>query len=63
MPIWLRKFTYNEINDYLEKEREQIEASKGKKQITAQTKLQDIVKSTSKVDVPDFVSKFTGRKK
>jgi hypothetical protein len=63
MPIWLRKFTYNEINEFYVNEKEQIEEAQGKKKVTSQTKTEDIKKISQSIKVPDFVSKMPSRKK
>lgn len=61
MPIWLRRYTHNEINDFYVKEKEQIEKSMGKETISANTDPEKL-KPLPKVNVPDFVSKIKNAK-
>lgn len=63
MPIWLRKFTFNEINDFYEKEKAEYEKSVGKEQLTADSNMAEVAKKTSKINPPDFVSKVKRPKK
>ena len=49
MPIWLRKFTFNEINDFIIKENKRIEkANKGK------SNSKNILDSSGKIKPPKF---------
>lgn len=51
MPIWLRNFTFKEINDYYDKEKKAMEdAKKGKNQ-------QTLVDSSGKITPPQFQKK------
>lgn len=63
MPIWLRRFTFNEINDFYIKEKEEYDKSLGKEQITAKSNLPEIAQRTAKITPPDFVSKVKRPKK
>ena len=60
MPIWLRKFTFNEINDFIIKENKRIEkANKGK------SNSKNILDSSGKIKPPKFsaaLKKKTGYK-
>lgn len=51
MPLWLRKFTYNKIKDYYDKQAEQHNKSHQK----ANTK--NMVDSGGKVNAPQFLNK------
>lgn len=48
MPIWLRRFTFNKLQDYYKKQEEQIESSKN----GGKTSLVD---SSGKVNTPEFL--------
>jgi hypothetical protein len=64
MPIWLRKFTYNKIKEFYDKERDEIEKANGKNTITSKSdprSFKDI--PNQNVNVPNFVSKVKSRKK
>lgn len=62
MPIWLRNFTFKEINLFYEKEREEIEKSSGREKITASTDVSKI-KPLPQVQVPSFVTSVKRPKK
>lgn len=62
MPVWLRKFTHSEISQFYQKEKEEIQKSYGKEEITAQTDVNKI-RQLAKVDVPSFVSKVKSKSK
>jgi hypothetical protein len=62
MPIWLRKFTHNEIHLFYQKEKEEIQKSYGKEEITAQTDPNKI-RQMAKAEVPNFVSKVKPKAK
>ena len=49
MPLWLRKFTFNEINNYYSKQRESIE-SQG-----SDSNSKTLVNSDGTVNTPDFL--------
>lgn len=64
MPVWLRRYTYNEISQFYQKEREEFEKSLGKEQVTGNTDPSKFMNSVpSKVNVPDFVSSVKRPKK
>ena len=48
MPIWLRKFTFSEIQKYFDKQKEEQEKSLGKNKKT-------LVDSSGKVNTPEFL--------
>ena len=50
MPIWLRKFTYSEINNYYEEEKKSIENAKSGKKGT-----KTLISSDGKVNTPEFL--------
>jgi hypothetical protein len=50
MPIWLRKFTLSEINNFYEEEQEQIKNAKSGKKGT-----KTLVSSDGKVNTPEFL--------
>ena len=62
MPIWLRNFTFNEMNDFYEKEKEEIEKAHGKEKITANTDPKRL-KPIPKVQVPSYVTSAKRPKK
>ena len=49
MPIWLRKFTFNQIQEHFKKEKEAYEKAKGKGNSTS------MVDSDGKVNTPEFL--------
>ena len=49
MPLWLRKYTFHQINEFYTKENENVEnANKGKGQ-------SNVIDSEGKVNTPDFL--------
>jgi hypothetical protein len=59
MPIWLRRFTFNEIKKHFEEENESIQnQSKGKNSNT-----KTVIDSEGKVKLPDLLQKPTNSKK
>lgn len=48
MPIWLRRFTFNKINDFYKKENEEIEKSKNG------SKSKSLIDPTGKINAPEF---------
>jgi hypothetical protein len=56
MPIWLRRYTHNRINEYYITEKEEFDKHMNKNQITENTKLSDLPKNLPKVNVPSYVS-------
>ena len=59
MPIWLRKFTYSELQKYYDKEKQAIENSKN-------TNKKTLVDSSGKVNTPEFLKatqEFKGKSK
>lgn len=64
MPIWLRNFTYNEINDFYLKEKEEFDKSLGKEKVTANTDINKLKAVLSKnVQVPSYVTSAKKPKK
>ena len=64
MPVWLRRFTFNEISQFYQKEKEEFEKSLGKEQVTGNTDPSKFINNfPSKVNVPDFVSSVKRPKK
>jgi len=49
MPIWLRRFTFNKINEHYSKEKEQIEKSQNGNKSTK------LIDSSGKVNTPEFL--------
>jgi hypothetical protein len=66
MPIWLRRYTFNEIKAFYDKEKEEYEKSSGKDTITSNTNINDIIskapKQAQKTNAPAFVSKAKSSK-
>jgi hypothetical protein len=53
MPIWLRKFTFSEIDNYYKEEKKAMDAAKkGQK---GRGKNQTLVDSDGKVNTPEFL--------
>jgi hypothetical protein len=63
MPIWLRRYTFRQIREFYEKEKEEFEKASGKNTITANSNLGKIKSVAQKVDVPSFVSTIKKSKK
>ena len=63
MPIWLRNYTYNLINEFYENEKREIEKQRGRETLTANSKIPNSTKNLAKVNVPDFVSSVKKPKK
>lgn len=64
MPVWLRRFTFNEISQFYQKEKEEFEKSLGNEQVTSNTDLSKFAKNKfSNVTVPDFVTSVKRPKK
>jgi hypothetical protein len=58
MPVWLRRFTFNKIQEHYTKEKEQIENSKnGKKD------QKTLIDSSGKVNAPEFLKSSEQYKK
>ena len=57
MPIWLRKFTFNEIQKFYQEEQEQIENQSGN------NNNKTLVDPSGKVNVPEFVQNSKSYKK
>ncbi len=49
MPIWLRKFTFNKINEFYSNEKSQMEAAKDG------GKSKSLIDSSGKVNTPEFL--------
>lgn len=62
MPNWLRRYTYNEIKLFYDREREEYERASGENTITSKTDPRKIIDSAPKqaqaVNTPSFVSKI-----
>lgn len=64
MPVWIRRFTYNSIKDYYDKERQEYEKAQGKNTITSKSDLRSFKDTPNQnVNLPNFVSKVKSRKK
>ena len=63
MPIWLRNYTYNLINQFYENEKREIEKQRGRENLTENSKIPNSAKNLAKVNVPDFVSSVKKPKK
>ena len=63
MPIWLRNYTYNLINEFYENEKREIEKQRGRETLTANSKIPNSEKNLAKVNIPDFVSSVKKPKK
>jgi len=63
MPIWLRRYTFHEIKEFYEKEKEEYEKAQGKNTITANTKMDkfkndpNLKQTPLTITGPSFVSK------
>jgi hypothetical protein len=55
MPIWLRKFTFNQINEFYKKEQEEYEKGQGKSQIVTANK------PLAKPGIPDQKPTYTSK--
>ena len=62
MPIWLRRFTFREINEFYIHEKEEYDKATSGDKITAKTDPRNI-KPLPKVEVPNFVSAIKKHKK
>ena len=67
MPIWLRRYTFNEIKGFYDKEKEEYEKAAGQNTITSNTNIKDIIskapQQAQKTNAPAFVSKAKSTKK
>ena len=69
MPVWLRRYTFHEIHEFYEKEKEEYEKAQGKNTITANSKLDkfkgssDFKATSDMINVPSFVSKVRANNK
>jgi len=59
MPIWLRRFTFNEIKKHFEEENEAIQKQSNGKNSNTKT----VIDSDGKVKLPDLLQKPTNSKK
>ena len=59
MPIWLRRFTFNEIKKHFEEENEAIQKQSKGKNSNSKT----VIDSDGKVKLPDLLQKPTNSKK
>ena len=59
MPIWLRRFTFNEIRKHFEEENEAIQKQSRGKNSNSKT----VIDSDGKVKLPDLLQKPTNSKK
>lgn len=55
MPIWLRKFTFNQLQTHFNKQNEEIKKAQSKNKSKDTTNID--MANTNKVNVPDFVKK------
>tara|TARA_Y100000114_G_scaffold134714_1_gene135082 strand:- start:852 stop:1055 length:204 start_codon:yes stop_codon:yes gene_type:complete len=55
MPIWLRKFTFNQLQTHFDKQNEEIKKAQSKNKSKDTTNID--MANTNKVNVPDFVKK------
>jgi len=55
MPIWLRRFTFNEIQKYYDEEKKQIDNSKNSQSTT-------VIGSDGKVKAPEFLKGNQGKR-
>jgi hypothetical protein len=55
MPIWLRKFTFNQLQTHFDKQNEEIKKAQSKIKSKDTTNID--MANTNKVNVPDFVKK------
>ena len=55
MPIWLRKFTFNQLQTHFDKQNEEINKAQSKNKSKDTTNID--MANTNKVNVPDFVKK------
>ena len=62
MPIWLRNFTFREVDEYYQKEKEEYDKAAGRDKITADTDPSKI-KPIPKVQVPNFITTVKKPKK
>ena len=56
MPIWLRNFTFKEINDFYEKEKEEYEKASGIEKIEANTDINKLKSISKNIQVPTYVT-------
>lgn len=63
MPIWLRKFTFNEINEFYEKEKEEYDKASGREKVTANTDPNTLKSISSRVQIPNYVTSAKRPKK
>jgi hypothetical protein len=62
MPIWLRKYTHNKINEFYRQEKDEFEKYMNKNKITENTKISDLPKNLPKANVPSYVSTYKKQK-
>ena len=55
MPIWLRRFTYNQLQSFYDKENEEIKKAQSKSTSNGTTNID--MANPNKVNVPDFIKK------
>jgi len=58
MPIWLRRFTFNELQKFYKEENEQSENNQNK-----QSGRKTLIDSTGKINTPDFLQASQGHKR
>lgn len=63
MPIWLRKYTFNEIYAFYEREKEEYEKSSGREKLTQNSDFKKFDQKIPRVNLPNFVSKVKRPKK
>jgi hypothetical protein len=63
MPIWLRRYTFHQIKEFFDKERDEYEKASGKSTLTANSNMNKFQNSGDKVNIPAYVSKVKSTKK
>jgi hypothetical protein len=67
MPLWLRRYTFNEIKTFYDKERDEYEKASGRDTITANTDPKQLIsnapKEATKIITPTFVSRVKSTSK
>lgn len=63
MPIWLRNFTFKEINEFYEREKEEYEKSAGKQKVSANTDPNKLKSISKNIQVPSYVTNAKRPKK
>jgi hypothetical protein len=58
MPVWLRRYTHNKINEYYINEKAEFDKHMNKGKITENTKISDLPKNLPKVNIPSYSSTY-----